>query len=70
LKVRLTTTETVAINSVAEKLGAHQAEINRLQAQLHAIEGEIAAEHPGYHFDEPSGEIVQDPKPESDPAKK
>lgn len=85
--VPLSSTESTAIQSLAEKIQANQkkrgellaaipqtvakeievnqAERDGLVATVKAIEAEIVAEHPGYHFDESKGTIVKDeaPKP-------
>lgn len=46
--------------SVAKKLQDNQQERDALLAAVHRVEAEVAAEHPGYHFDEGSGQIVRD----------
>lgn len=73
LKARLTATELEAINSLGEKLTANLQQRTALVERLAAVEQEMRTGHPGYHFDEPTGELLPDPKPEPakpEPAKK
>lgn len=49
--------------ATAKKLQDNQQERDALLAAVHKVEAEVAAEHPGYHFDEGSGQIVRDNAP-------
>lgn len=49
--------------SVALKLQSNESERDSLLAQLRQAEAEIAAEHPGYHFNENTGTITKDTAP-------
>jgi hypothetical protein len=64
-----TVTEGIALQALASALANNQQQRQQLEAQLHAVEAEIAKNHPGYHFDEAMGGIVKLP-PAADPAKK
>lgn len=50
-------------STVAQEITANQNERDNLVATVKAIEAEIVAEHPGYHFDENKGTIVKDAAP-------
>jgi len=67
LKVKLSVAEIEALNSLNEKLTANRNEGAALMQRLRSLEAEIAMEHPGYHFDEASGQII--PNPAAEPKK-
>jgi len=54
-------------SSIADKIKKNESDRDNLLAAVRAVEAAIAAEHPGYHFDEATSSIVKDVKPE--PAK-
>lgn len=57
-------------SSVAQEIETNQNERDALVATVKAIEAEIVAEHPGYHFDEAKGNIVKDDAPAAADMKK
>lgn len=61
---KLSTTEVVAIGAINEKLQANAKERANYIQVVRSIEDEIAKEHPGYHFDENTGQIAKDAAPE------
>lgn len=62
----LTATESVAVQSLAEKLDAAKKTLNNLSQATHLVEAEIAKAHPGYHLDEMTGTLAKDAPPVKD----
>lgn len=58
----LTATEKVALGATFAQYTAAQATLQTALGQLHAIEADIYAAHPGYRFDEATGGLVKLPE--------
>lgn len=63
----LSQTETIALQSLGEKLQENQKQAQAVQqtradlvAAVRSVETEIAKAHPGYHLDEATGKLVKD----------
>lgn len=57
---QFSTAERLALQTLAKDLNQNAQERQQLMATLQAISSDIAAEHPGYHFDMTSGQIEKD----------
>jgi hypothetical protein len=59
-KAQLATTSPIAVRAMVDLSADDQQQTKDLQSAVKKIEAEIAADHPGFHFDENTGAIVKD----------